>query len=126
MGRHNVRRSLLPEKTREKWPRGARLLPLSHIVSIMDNLNIKGIRDDEPHARGKARPRGKVRKLFVLESRIERHVSDGLAKTLGLWDWWVHSRYTTRARRDQAHAALVKKVPSQPAYWKLEYRTRDD
>jgi hypothetical protein len=93
---------------------------------MTDNLAIKGIRDDEPVGSRRLKPRGKRKKPWAIECRIKRHVSNGLARDLGLWDWWLHSRYTTRARRDQALAALVKKVPSQPFFWKLEYRIRDD
>ena len=97
---------------------------------MTDNLSIKGIREDEPHARGRFKPHGKRRKPWVIESRIKRHVSNSLAHTLGLCDWSVHTRYTTKARRDQAYATLVKKAISfkqLPRYWwQWEYRKRDD
>ena len=94
---------------------------------MTDNLNIKGIESDEfPQGARRVKPRGKRRKPWVIETRVQRHVSNGLARDLGLWDWWIHSRYTTRARRDQAYATMVKRMPSQPYWWKLEYRKRDD
>ncbi len=95
---------------------------------MADNLNIKGIREDEPPARGRAHPRGKARKPFALECRLKRSVPDSLARQLGRGDWWVWGRYTTAARRDQAHAALVKKEETNPiprwGHW--EFRKRDD
>jgi hypothetical protein len=97
----------------------------------MDNLNIKGIRDDEPHVRGRIRPRGKKRKPFVIESRIvypddiPRH---SIFPALGLNDWSVHCRYHTESARDQAYAAMVKKENTAriPRWGYWEFRKRDD
>ena len=87
----------------------------------MDNLANFGIKSDEPRRRGKKR-RG--RKPFVIEARVPRRVTAGLASTLGLHNWWVSNRYLTRARRDRAYAVLVKKDAG--TLWALEYKTRDD
>ncbi len=97
----------------------------------MDNLNIKGIRDAEPHARGRAHPHGKQRKPFALECRLG-HDPDtpehSALRQLGLETWWVWGRYVTASRRDQAYAALVKKNErtSLPRWSRWEYRKRDD
>lgn len=91
-----------------------------------DNLANFGIRDDEPVGSRRLKPRGKRRKPFAIEARVPRRVTSSLATTLGLRDWWVHSRYTTRARRDQAYAALVRREPQSPGYWRREWRKRDD
>lgn len=76
------------------------------------------------------KPREKRKKPFAIEWRIKRHVSNGLARTLGLHDWSVHSRYVTRARRDQAYASLVKKAGNDGLaarfHWQTEYRKRND
>lgn len=98
---------------------------------MADNLNIKGIRDDEPHARGRAHPRGKRRKPFVIESRIvspEDAPKECVFRALGLGEWWAHGRYETASRRDQAYAAMVKKenMARIPHWGHWEYRKRDD
>lgn len=97
----------------------------------MDNLNIKGIREDEPHVRGHIRPRGKARKLFAIESRLV-HDPDApkqlVSRQLGLGGWWVHGRYKTASRRDQAYAAMVRKEADSnfPRWARWEFRKRDD
>lgn len=100
-----------------------------HCSVKMDNLSNFGIKDDTSRA-GRSKPRGKQRKPFAIECRIARRVSDGLARELGLLNWWVHSRYTTARRRDQAYAALVKKAERDGLAirfrWKTEYRKRND
>lgn len=78
----------------------------------MDNLNIKGIRDEEPPARRGKKARD--RKRFVLESRFmpgpKCRPGPGLGWLFrGLQKWYTHSRYHTASARDQAYAALVKK-----------------
>jgi len=91
-----------------------------------DNLANFGIEDDTPRRRGKKRG---GRKRFAIEARLPRHVSPGLAFMLGLRDWAVHSRYPTRARRDQALAALVKKERNSIWPWEFrvgEFRAGDD
>jgi hypothetical protein len=97
----------------------------------MDNLNIKGIREDEPHVRGRAHPRDKKRKPFAIEARLG-HDSDApkqlVSRQLGLGDWGVWGRYKTAAHRDQAYAALVKREAANrlPRWGSWEYRKRDD
>lgn len=98
---------------------------------MADNLNIKGIRDDEPHARGRARPRGRQRKLFAIEGRNvypEDASTNCVFRALGLGEWWVHGRYETASRRDQAYAALVRREAASriPRWGCWEYRKRDD
>lgn len=101
-----------------------------HTVNIVDNLNIKGIREDEPPRR-RGKTRGKARKPFAIESRLvhdpdaSRHC---VMRQLGLGEWWVCRRYTTATRRDQAYAALVKKEAAGrlPRWAHWEYRKRDD
>lgn len=97
---------------------------------MADNLANKGIRDDEPHRRGKKRG---GRKPFVIESRLARNPDPSapksfLGRQLGLKEWWTWRRYITTARRDQALAVLVKKRESGQIrgwpYW--EFRKRDD
>ncbi len=95
-----------------------------------DNLNIKGIESDEfPQGARRIKARGKRRKPWGIEWRIERHVSNSLAENLGLYGWSVYNRYTTKARRDQAYAALVKKDATSRlgrSWWQREFRTFDD
>jgi hypothetical protein len=91
----------------------------------MDNLANFGIKNDETAGSRRLKPRGKQRKPWVIECRIQRHVSNGLARTLGLQDWWVHGRYSTKNRRDQAYAAVVKKEDTAPRYWRREWRKVD-
>lgn len=94
---------------------------------MTDNLNIKGIESDEfPQGARRFKPRGKGRKPWAIEWRIKRHVSNSLARTLGLHDWSLHTRYTTLARRDQAYATLVRKAINMPGWWQQEYRKLDD
>lgn len=88
-----------------------------------NNLDIKGIQSDETVGSRRLKPRGKRRKPWVIESRLRRAVTPGLAFMLRLKDWSVYNRYTTKARRDQAYAALVKKPI---ATWGWEFRKRDD
>ncbi len=113
---------------------GSKQAPLdnSHIhctVNFMDNLNIKGIEDDNPRRRGKTR--GKARRPFAIEARLV-HDPDApsilVSRQLGLGKWWVRGRYTTSSRRDQAYAALVKKEASShiPRWARWEFRKRDD
>ena len=82
--------------------------------------------DDQTHSGRRLKPRGKNRKPFVIVCRVKRRVSNGLARTLGLENWWVHSRYTTTARRNHALAVLVRKQQSAPDWWQLEYRKVDE
>lgn len=97
---------------------------------MTDNLANKGIRDDEPVGSRRMKPKGKRKKPWAIEWRIKRHVSNGLARTLGLRGWMVYNRYTTEFRRDQALAALVKKAEGDALaaryHWKQEYRKLDD
>ena len=98
---------------------------------MADNLNIKGIRDDEPRKRGRAHPRGKRPKPFVVEGRIvypENEHPNSDFRTLGLGEWWVHGRYETASRRDQAYAAMVKKEATSriPRWGYWAFRKRDD
>ncbi len=111
---------------RSRWMgSNVRLVYYSLSVNMADNLNIKGIRDDDPPARRGKRSRG--RKPFAIESRLmypkDEH-PNSIFRTLNLDGWWVHGRYETAARRDQAYAALVKKEAAGPenrwGYW--EYR----
>lgn len=94
---------------------------------MRDNLNIKGIESDAPQGRHGSKPTRKQRKPFAIEWRTQR---SQLAETLGLNRWSVWTRYPTRARRDQAYAALVKKADRDGLGlrfgWKTEYRKRDD
>ncbi len=95
----------------------------------MDNLNIKGIQDDAPRRRGKVR--GTARKPFAVECRIvypKDAPRDCVFRTLGLGGWWVHGRYESASRRDQAYAALVKKEDANrlPNWGHWEFRKRDD
>lgn len=111
--------------------RPADLFLFHHTVKMADNLNIKGIREDEPHERGRAHPHGKHRKTFVVESRIvypENEHPNSVFRTLGLGGWWVHGRYATASRRDQAYAALVKKEATSriPRWGHWEFRKRND
>lgn len=87
-----------------------------------DNLANFGLRDDEPVGSRRMKPKGKRRKTWVIEYRVPRRVSHGLAFMLRLRDWGVHSKYETKNRRDQAYAALVKKPMVQ---WGWEYRKVD-
>lgn len=104
-------------------------LLLHHITNLMDNLNIKGIRENEPPARRGKKSRG--RKLFAIESRLV-HDPDApkrlVSRQLGLGKWWVWSRYETALRRDQAYAALVRKESDSnlPRWARWEFRKRDD
>jgi len=90
----------------------------------LDNLNIKGIRDDEPVRRGKKRG---GRKPFAIEAHLD-HDPDALMRQLSLDRWWVWRRYETASRRDQAYATLVKKEQTNhiPQWGHWEYRKRDD
>ena len=95
----------------------------------MDNLANFGIKHDEIVGSKRMKPRGKRKKPYGIECRLKRSVSAGLARTLGLQNWWMHSRYTTRARRDQALAVLVKKAENDGLAarynWQTEYRKVD-
>lgn len=95
---------------------------------MRDNLNIHGIESDAPQGRHGSKPRGKRRKPWAIEWRIQQKA--GLARTLRLNNWSVYTRYLTEARRDQAYAALVKKTKNdywgQRFGWITEYRKRDD
>ena len=77
----------------------------------MDNLNIKGVREDEPRRRGNRKKVG--RKKFFVESRYRPgpdYRPSGLDFLFRYWaDWSIHSRYHTASARDEAYAALVKK-----------------
>lgn len=95
-----------------------------------DNLNIKGIEDDQPRPGYGRKPKGKRRKLYAIECRVfhENPKPHTVFHTLGLYNWWVHSRYETRARRDQALAVLVKKADNDHLKkWGIrhEYRALD-
>lgn len=77
----------------------------------MDNLNIKGLREDEPRLRGKKRS---GRKRFVIQARSVAgpafRKSEGLSWLwMSLKEWYTHSRYHTESARDEAYTALVKK-----------------
>lgn len=91
-----------------------------------DNLNIKGIEGDEhPQGSRRIKARGKRRKPWLIEGRIQRRVTPGLASMMRLRDWGVYHRYPTKARRDQAYAALVKKAHI-GRWFSWEYRKRDE
>ncbi len=98
---------------------------------MADNQNIKGIRDDEPQPKGRYSPRGKRRKPFTVESRLvpsDNTPKNSVFYSLGFGAWWIHGRYETAARRDQAYAALVKKEDPgrQPRWSYWEYRKMGD
>jgi hypothetical protein len=101
-----------------------RVYPISVFVENMPDSENNAY-DDQSHSGRRLRPRGKQRKPFIIEYRLERRTSNGTAHILGLYNWITHSRYTTRSRRDEAYAVLVKKTLSGPPYWKPEYRKRD-
>jgi hypothetical protein len=91
----------------------------------MDNLNIKGIREDDYRRRGN---RKKGRKRFSIQSR---HRPGPTYRPTGLgflWrrfeNWSTHSRYHTASARDTAYAALVKKaaVSHMRSWVRIEYR----
>lgn len=96
-----------------------------------DNLNIKGVESDQPVPGHGRKPKKKSRKRFAIECRIfhENPKPYSVFHTLGLHKWWVHSAYKTRARRDQALAALVKKADNDfvKKKWGIrhEYRALD-
>jgi len=77
----------------------------------LDNLNIKGIRDDEPFRHGK---KSRGRKQFVLQTRWAPGPNYRKEAMGWLWrslrEWHTHSRYHTESARDQAYTALVKKA----------------
>ena len=91
-------------------------------LNPLDNLNIKGIRDDEPTRWGK-KCRG--RKPYVLECQM---IHPEIAPPIfGLRGWQVWGRYETAVRRDQAYAALVRREESTHHPWgHITYRKRDD
>jgi hypothetical protein len=93
----------------------------------MDNLSNFGLKDDE--IRSSRKSKGGKAKPWKIESRMQHSVASGLARTLGFRDWWTSGRYTTRARRDQALAALVKKedsyIQTWPGFPRFEYRAVD-
>ncbi len=95
----------------------------------MDNLNIKGIESDT--SPGKFKARGKTKKPYIIESRltppeIALHPLDVFHSLSKLRVWWLRSRYSTAARRDQAYAALVKKENNSLREWvHWEYRKVD-
>ncbi len=97
---------------------------------MTDNLGNKGIKDDEPVGSRRFKPRGKQRKRWVIEWRIEGHVSNILARTLRLTKWSVYSRYTTESRRDQALAFMVKRAEKDENRirwkWNHQYRKGED
>jgi len=79
---------------------------------MVDNLSIKGIRDDEPIRRGK---KSRGRKPFVIQSRSvpgPNHQGSLYLSRLfrSLRYWHTYSRYQTKVARDQAYTALVKKA----------------
>ena len=78
---------------------------------MADNLDIKGIADEEQPRGDKFKTRGKRKKPWAIESRTlhDNPTPGSVFWTLKLHEWYVFSRYETRARRDQAHAALVRK-----------------
>ena len=94
-------------------------------MNNVDNLSIKGIESDTSH--GKFKPRGKQKKPYIVESRIDPPKDPrSVFHSLGLQTWWVHGRYTTAARRDQAYASLVKKERNSRSDWaSWEYRKVD-
>ncbi len=106
---------------------GAETLALQRKLKSLDNLNIKGIRDDELARRGKKR-RG--HKPFVIECRIvyPENAKDSVFRVLNMDRWGVQARYETAVRRDQAYAALVRKEEAGrlPRWGHWEYRKRDD
>ena len=104
-------------------PRGYQVSNLVKHLTIFSMIPNNAY-DDQTNSGRRLKPRGKRRKPFAIECRIQRRVTASLARTLGLQDWWVHSRYTTASRRDQAYAALVKKAQS--GWWRPEYRKRND
>jgi len=92
----------------------------------MDNLNIKGIREDGPPARRGKKARG--RKQFVIQSRYRPgpgYRPTGLGFLFRRFeDWSTHSRYHTESARDEALAALVKRarVSYMRHITRIEYR----
>lgn len=97
---------------------------------MADNLGNKGIEDDEPTGSRRLKPRGKQRKPWVIEWRIEHHVSNTLARMLRLTSWSTYNRYATESRRDQALAFMVKRAERDDNrirwHWNHQYRKRDD
>ena len=78
---------------------------------MADNLDIKGIADEEQPRGEKFRTKGKRKKPYGIETRTlhDRPRKYSIFRTLKLHLWYGFSRYETRDRRDQALAALVKK-----------------
>ncbi len=76
-----------------------------------DNLSIKGIDPGEQSLDRRFKTRGRQKKPFGIEARTRHnpHRKYSIFRTLNLHVWYGFSRYKTRARRDQALAALVKK-----------------
>jgi len=84
---------------------------------MTDNQRIRGIESDA--TRGQHAPRGKQKKPWLIEWRIipppnRRSVIYQLPL---LMKWSVWGRYTTAARRDQAHASLVRKQENSSVLW---------
>lgn len=84
-------------------------------LKLLDNLNIKGVKDDT--AKGGRQRKNRGRKAFVLQARYvyKRRAlhSPGLGWLFRrLQNWYTHSRYSTESARDEAYAAMVKKARS--------------
>ncbi len=84
----------------------------------MDNLDIKGIRDDEPRNPGRRMKLSRGRKTFVLQSRYvhnpKHHAADLWFLLEAAEQWYTHSRYHTESALDQAYTAMVKKDKNDP------------
>lgn len=92
-----------------------------------DNLSNFGIESDELVGSRRLKPKDKRRKRFAIESRIRRNTTPAFARSLGLRDWSIHSRYHTAESRDEALENLTKKAENDQMPWfKWEYRARDD
>lgn len=68
------------------------------------------------------KPKGKRRRLFVIEIRYPEINGSRFPRFMGRWHTW--KSYETKTRRDQAFAALVKKT-SWGGLLKVEYRKVD-
>lgn len=87
--------------------------------------------DNQSQSGRRIKPHGKRRKHYTIECRWARELYgdalDSIASVCGLYNWWVYSRYTTKDRRDQAYAALVKKSLNEGSIFKghTEWRIND-
>ncbi len=85
----------------------------------MDNQRIKGIESDLPVGSVRHNVRGKQRKLWKIESRLQYPNAHprSVFHNLNLQGWGTWSSYTTQARRDQAYAAVVRKEGVRSLLW---------